>query len=271
MLREPAVAGAFYPSRREELLSMLDEFVVADEPPKRAFGAVSPHAGYVYSGRAAGALFARIEVPETVVIMGPNHRGVGARYGVFGEGAWRTPLGDVAVDETLAAAILEAAPFLENDASSHVYEHSIEVQLPFLQYRRSDVKIVPISISEHDYVRLVKLGRAIAAAAESSGAEPLVLASSDMTHYEDADSAARKDRMAIERMQALDEEGLWQVVNRHRISMCGVAPAVAAIAAAREMGATEGTLAKYMTSGDATGDYNEVVGYAALAFTKGSE
>jgi len=271
MLREPAVAGAFYPGQRQQLEAMLDEFVASDEAPKPALGGVSPHAGYIYSGRVAGALFARMEVPETAVILGPNHRGVGARYGVFAEGAWRTPLGEAAVDEKFAAALLETAAFLHSDASSHVYEHSIEVQVPFLQYRRRDVRIVPISIAEHDYDKLVKLGHAIAATAQSTGTDVLVLASSDMTHYEDADSAARKDRMAIERMEALDEEGLWRVVNRHRISMCGVAPAVATLVAVRQMGAREGRLVKYATSGDETGDYNEVVGYASLVFTRGSE
>ncbi|MHC4712247.1 MAG: AmmeMemoRadiSam system protein B [Planctomycetota bacterium] len=268
MIREPAVAGAFYPGRADSLEATLDELIIAGDIIPNVVGAVSPHAGYVYSGRAAGALFASIDVPETVVVLGPNHRGIGDRYGVFDDGAWKTPLGSVRIDGDLASAILAAVPFLKADTSSHMYEHSIEVQVPFLQYRRPQVKIVPISIGEHDYTKLVKLGRGIAEAAHNTDARPLVLASSDMTHYESADDASRKDRKAIDRMLALDEEGLWHTVNRQQISMCGVAPAVAAITAAREFGAAEGRLISYMTSGDITGDYNEVVGYASLAFVR---
>jgi len=268
MLRQPVVAGAFYPAEKTRLLTMLDGFMGAEATIHGAVAAVSPHAGYVYSGAAAGALFAAIDAPATAVIIGPNHRGLGVAYGLFPGGAWRTPLGDATVDEDLAAKIKGKVPFLEEDTASHVHEHSIEVQVPFLQYRNSDVKIVPICIGEHDYARLVQLGRGIAAAVRESGREALVLASSDMTHYESAEEAGRKDRMAIERMLALDEEGLWQTVNRHRISMCGVAPAVAALAAAKDLGAAEAKLVKYMTSGDVTGDTSEVVGYASVAFVR---
>jgi len=247
---------------------MLDELLVSETAIAGVVGAVSPHAGYIYSGQAAGQLFASMDVPAAVVILGPSHKALGAAYGVFDKGAWRTPLGDTAVDEQLAASIEKRVPFAKGDTVSHVYEHSIEVQVPFLQLRRPDVKIVPICIGEHDYPRLVALGQGIAAAVRESGADALVLASSDMTHYESAEAAGRKDRMAIERMIALDEEGLWQTVMSRRISMCGVAPAVAAIAAARELGAVEGRLVRYMTSGDVTGDNSEVVGYASLAFVR---
>ncbi|MCD6405650.1 MAG: AmmeMemoRadiSam system protein B [Planctomycetes bacterium] len=268
MLREPAVAGAFYPAEKDRLEAMLDSFVVSGVGAPGAVAALSPHAGYIYSGAAAGALFAAVDVPGTVVILGPNHRGIGARYGLYDRGAWQTPFGEAAVDEELADAIRNAAPFVESDTASHMHEHSIEVQVPFLQYRRGDVKIVPICIGEQNYGRLVELGGAIAAAAQKTATEVLVLASSDMTHYESAEEASRKDHLAIERMFALDEEGLWEVVGRYRISMCGVGPAVAAMAAARELGAAEGRLIKYTNSGDVTGDYREVVGYAAVAFVR---
>ena len=267
-MREPAVAGAFYPAGEDQLLAMLDELVAGGERITGALGAVSPHAGYVYSGRAAGALFASVEVPETVVVLGVNHRGIGAKYGLYDEGAWLTPLGEVEIDRDLAEAIKSEAGFVVSDVSSHVHEHSIEVQVPFLQYARKDVRVVPISIGENDYAQLVALGKAIAAAVRAVGREVLVLASSDMTHYESAVDAERKDRIAIERMLALDEEGLWRVVRSQGISMCGVAPATAAIAAVRELGADDARLVQYTTSGEVTGDYNEVVGYAALAFTR---
>ncbi len=268
MLRQPAVAGAFYPGDKVRLASMIDAMLISAEPVHDAVAAVAPHAGYIYSGAAAGALFASIDIPLTVVILGPNHRGVGAPYGIFDLGAWHTPLGDAAIDEPMAAAILKQAGFLRSDTTSHVHEHSIEVQVPFLQYVRPDVKIVPICIGEHNYSRLVELGMALVAAAREVGREVFILASSDMTHYESSQEAGRKDRMAIERMLALDEEGLWRTVISHRISMCGVAPAVAAIAAAREMGATDARLVKYTDSGDVTGDKSAVVGYASVAFVK---
>jgi hypothetical protein len=271
MLRQPVVAGAFYPKDRGRLTAMVDGYLVGEKMIPGAVAAVCPHAGYEYSGAAAGALYAVVEVPSTVVVLGPNHRGVGAAYGIFESGSWRTPLGDVAIDEELARAVKKRAAFVKSDATSHAYEHSIEVQVPFLQRRRGDVKIVPICIGEHDYGRLVELGSAIGAAVKELGRQALIVASSDMTHYESAESAGRKDRMAIERMLAMDEEGLWRTVERHGITMCGVAPAVAAMAAARALGASEGRLVKYMTSGDVTGDNSEVVGYASIAFTKETE
>jgi MEMO1 family protein len=249
---------------------MLEGFLTDGKPLEGVVAAVSPHAGYVYSGAAAGALFASVTVPPTVVIMGPNHRGLGAPYGVYDKGAWGTPLGEVSIDEAFAAALLREVSFLSSDTVSHMHEHSIEVQVPFVQYLRPSVKIVPICIGEHDYGRLAELGAGIARTAKAAGYEPLVVASSDMSHYEPADSAARKDRMAIERMLALDEEGLWEVVRRYGITMCGVAPAVAAISAARAMGAGEAKLVKYTNSGETTGDMAEVVGYASVAFIKES-
>jgi AmmeMemoRadiSam system protein B len=266
MLRQPAVAGSFYPGDKARLTTMLEGLLVSDLSLTGVLGAVSPHAGYMYSGPAAGSLFASFVVPRTVVIIGPNHKGMGANYAIFDAGSWRTPMGDVPVDEQLAAKLKKNLPFLKSDTSAHLYEHSIEVQVPFLQERRKDVTIVPICVGEHNFARLLELGNGLAAAIGESSAQTLLLASSDMTHYESADSAGRKDRMAIERMLALDEEGLWETVTRHNISMCGVAPAVSVIAASRALGAVEGKLIRYMTSGDVTGDSDEVVGYASLVF-----
>lgn len=268
MLRQPAVAGTFYPDDRKRLAAMVEEFLFAEEIIPGVVAGVAPHAGYQYSGAAAGALYAAIEVPEAVVILGPNHRGIGSPYGMFDKGAWRTPLGDVAINEALAEAIGREVGFIQADPGCHQYEHSIEVQLPFLQSRRPGVTFVPICIGEMDFNRLVELGGGIAAAAKATGIETLVIASSDMTHYESAEEAERKDHMAIERMRALDEEGLWRTVARYNISMCGVAPAVSAIAAARDLGAAEGKLVVYSNSGDVTGDASEVVGYASMAFIK---
>jgi len=268
MLRQPAVAGAFYPGDKARLTAMLEGLLVSDLTVEGVVGAVSPHAGYMFSGAAAGALLASFAIPPAVVILGPNHWGLGESYGILDTGALRTPLGDVAIDEKLAASVKAHVAFVKSDTLSHAREHSIEVQVPFLQQCRRDVKIVPISIREHNFSRLCELGRGIAAAVRESGGDVLVLASSDMTHQESAESAHRKDRLAVERMLALDEEGLWTTVSRHDISMCGVAPAVSTIVAARELGAVEGKLVRYMTSGDVTGDNDEVVGYASLVFVR---
>lgn len=271
MIRHPAVAGAFYPGDRARLESVLETYVSSSESIEGVVAAVAPHAGYEYSGPAAGALFASIEMPETVVVLGPNHRGLGAPYGLFEKGAWQTPLGEAAIDEEFAARLMKEADFLESDSASHIYEHSIEVQVPFLQYCRAGVKIVPVSIGEHDYGKLMRLAAAIAGTAEALGSKPLVLASSDMSHYETAENASRMDRVAIERMLALDEEGLWEEVSRRGITMCGVAPAVIAIAAGKAMGADAAKLVMYNNSGDATGDFSQVVGYASLGFYRETE
>jgi AmmeMemoRadiSam system protein B len=277
-IRLPRYAGSFYESSatscRHHVERLLEAADLPKDLPRALYGGIVPHAGWVFSGEAAAhtmAALAKAGPLETVVLFGTDHRGAASGGEVFDSGLWRTPLGDVAIDEELARAVKKRAAFVKSDATSHAYEHSIEVQVPFLQRRRGDVKIVPICIGEHDYGRLAELGAAIGAAVKELGRQALVVASSDMTHYESAESASRKDRMAIERMLAMDEEGLWRTVERHGITMCGVAPAVATIAAARALGASEGRLVKYMTSGDITGDNSEVVGYASIAFTKETE
>lgn len=245
---------------------------MAGGTPGPAIGLVSPHAGYVYSGRVAGAGYAAVEVPPTAVVLSPSHTGAGAPLALWPEGAWSTPLGEVPVDEELAGALLAAGTDLQADTLAHGREHSLELQLPFLQVRRPDVRIVPICIGTHDIGSLERLGAALAEVASSRGAtgagearDVLIVASSDMTHYEPADQARAKDRLAIERMEALDPEGLFETVTRHRISMCGVAPATAMLFAARRLGASRGELVAYGDSGEVTGDSSEVVGYAAVA------
>jgi len=260
--RKPAVAGTFYPGFKQSLSRQIGSFEVKGQPKQRCIGVISPHAGYVYSGAVAGELYSKIEIPPSVIILAPNHRGPFVRFALSPADNWQTPLGDVAIDADLAGAIRKAFPTLELDAAPHVYEHSAEVQVPFLQHFRPDVKIVPIVIAEHELEPLVEFGEALAECVR--GGDALIVASSDMTHFENAASAERRDKMALDKVLAIDPEGLHQTVHANDITMCGVSPAVAMLTAARALGAKTAELVRYANSGDVSGDYDSVVGYAAV-------
>jgi AmmeMemoRadiSam system protein B len=264
-LRTPAVAGQFYPGSAAALRRDLDAYI-PDAPRQDFFGGISPHAGYVYSGPTAGALFGRMRVPDAVVLLGPKHHGAGAEYAVWATGLWRTPLGDCPVNEKLAAAVLAACPLLRADETAHRPEHSLEVVVPFLQYVHPAVTIVPVALAPMSAGDVRATGEGLAAALRPLLPEAVVVVSSDMTHYESAAAAAAKDRLALDRVAALDEEGLLAVARANDISMCGVWPAAVGIAAVKALGAREGVLIHYTNSGEASGDYGHVVGYAAVAF-----
>jgi len=264
--RAPAVAGRFYPGSRHSLTAELARYLEPRPARRKVKGLVAPHAGYMYSGQVAGAVYAAVEMPARLVILCPNPTGVGAALAVMAGGAWQTPLGEAAVDEALAGALLKALPQLQQDESAHRYEHSLEVQLPFIQACRADFRFVPICVRTSRLETLLRLGDALGEAAAESDEPVLLVASSDMTHYEPAAEARRKDHLAIRYMEALDPEGLAQVVDEESISMCGWAPAVAVIQACRRLGAQKGELVRYATSGDVTGDQGSVVGYAGLVF-----
>jgi AmmeMemoRadiSam system protein B len=228
---------------------------------------VVPHAGYRYSGDVAGAVYAATALPPSLVILCPNHTGQGRPIAMMNRGAWRTPLGDAVIDETLADRILQASALVELDARAHRDEHSLEVQLPFLQVRMKEFAFVPICVGDVGLSDLTQLGHDLARAIQDSERPVGLVISSDMSHYIPADQALEKDMMAVERMAALDPEGLYQVVRTKEISMCGFAPAVAGLTAAREAGARRARLVAYANSGDSSGDYDQVVGYAGLAVT----
>jgi AmmeMemoRadiSam system protein B len=262
MDREPAVAGRFYTDEPRALAREVDSFLTVKERPVPARGIVAPHAGYVYSGAIAGSVYARVAIPAQVVVIGPNHTGLGRSAALWPPGgSWRTPLGRVPVSAELTGA-LAAAPGIELDRAAHAREHSLEVHLPFLQRLRPDVEIAALCLGPLDVGECEAVGKAVAAAARAAGA--LVVASSDMSHYIPADVAREKDRLAIDRILALDAEGLFRTVRRERISMCGVVPATAMLFAARELGAARAELVAYGNSGDVSGDDDQVVGYAAL-------
>lgn len=265
MIRQPAVAGQFYPGNEQALRRELQQLVPVVEQKRPVIGVISPHAGYVYSGRTAGQLLAGIEIPRTVIILGPNHRGRGALAALSPEEGWQTPLGYVPIEKRLAGLIRQQIPAVEPDSEAHEQEHSLEVQVPFLQYLRPDLAIVPLCLAFGDYGGCELLGRGLAAAIREYGEPVLLLASSDMTHYESAEAARQKDSLALERALALDPQGLVEVCRSRRITMCGVIPAAVMLVAAKELGADTAELMAYTTSGDVTGDMRQVVAYASVA------
>ena len=272
MLRHPAVAGHFYHGSAEALRKQVREFIIPDAKRVKAFGVLSPHAGFLYSGSVAGAVYSGVELPDTFVLIGPNHTGLGAPISLMARGQWETPLGAVTIDEPLAAAILSKSSRIHEDTLAHIREHSLEVQLPFIQYFKEKFTIVPIQMLDVRLESCLEVGRAIAGAiaecgmrnAESKGSGVLIIASSDMSHYESAETAKEKDHKAIHHILDLDPEGLYRTVRDSGISMCGFGPAVAMLSACKALGATRAELIKYANSGEASGDYKQVVGYAGI-------
>lgn len=266
-LRRAVVAGQFYPSSARQLRAQIEGF--ADKAPRRkeeCLACLLPHAGYVYSGSVAAQTLSRLMVKDRVVMLGPNHTGLGSAFSIMTSGAWETPFGETPIDEELASRILRNCPRLREDALAHAREHSLEVEVPLLQFFNPAVRIVPIAILAGDTRALQETGRGIARAIQEAGLEKevLVVASSDMTHYEPDASARKKDRAAIEAILRLDEELLAVTIERLGITMCGWQPAVAMISLAKALGARKGELAAYQTSGDVTGDTESVVGYAGI-------
>jgi AmmeMemoRadiSam system protein B len=266
-VRPPAVAGAFYDARPDRLDRDVRSRLAAagsGGPPRAAFGAIVPHAGYVYSGPVAAAVYARLRIPPTCVVLCPNHTGRGAPAALDPSDSWRTPLGDVPVDRRLAGRLAELAPSLEPDAEAHRREHSLEVQLPFLQALRPGVAFVPICLGEPSLALCREIGEALAKVRAEEAEPPLLLASSDMNHYESRADGRRKDDRALARVEALDAEGLFRTVLTESISMCGFLPATALLFAARAAGAGPAGVVARRDSGDETGDTSSVVGYAGV-------
>ncbi len=267
-VRSPAVAGRFYPHKREDLLREVDQYLKPESPDEKkidsALGCVVPHAGYMYSGHVAGAVYRLLPARSRYVILGPNHWARGSPLAVMSAGDWLTPLGQVPLDTELARNIRENCPLLTEDAQAHAGEHSLEVQVPFLQRLSSMPKFVPIAIALADDASLELLGHAIADAIRRSEEPVLVIASSDMNHYEPDLITREKDDKAIEKILQLDPAGLLQVVRDEDISMCGYAPTVSMLIAAKELGAREARLIRHATSADTGGDTDSVVGYAGI-------
>ena len=267
ILRHPAVAGRFYPRDPHDLRTEAQGYLsqtVSNAAPVKAIGCIAPHAGYMYSGHVAGAVFASIEIPQLCVVLCPNHTGMGRALAMMNEGAWETPLGEVPIDAGFASALQQRFPALQNDSAAHRAEHAAEVELPFLQLRQPNLQIVPIALGTGQFEVLEQLGLALADVVAQSKEPVLIVASSDMNHYESDPVTRAKDHRAIERILTLDPRGLFDVVTQQDISMCGFGPAVAMLTAARQLGAKSAELVKYATSGDVSGDREMVVGYAGV-------
>jgi hypothetical protein len=265
-MRLPAVAGTFYPSGPAELRREVER-LLATGPAKPAHAVVAPHAGYAYSGPTAGRVFGGVEVPDLVIVLSPNHTGLGPPMSIYPEGEWKVPGGQIPVDAATARRLVELDPDLVPETEAHEDEHGVEVEIPFLLRRNPRARLVAIVLGTQDFEAMRRLGAALAKVARGA----LLVASSDMNHFENDAVTRAKDRKAIDRLLALDERGLDEVCRRERITMCGRAPAVAVLVAAKALGAVRARLMDYRTSADASGDRSRCVGYAGLKFDAGKD
>jgi MEMO1 family protein len=268
MLRLPAVAGQFYPGSPRELTALVEEYTKEETPREKlkVRACLVPHAGYIYSGRVAGRVFSRISLPKKILLLGVRHSPRGEALAILSEGAWRTPLGDVPIETPLAVRLRKECPALREDSVAHSREHSLEVELPFLQVLDPGFSFVPVALGTLRFEDLAETGEGIARTLEAAGEEILIVTSSDMNHYEDDDTTRRKDHKAIECMLKMDAKGLYKVCRDDEISMCGLGPAVTMLTAVKRLGGQKAELLGYATSGDISGDRDSVVGYAGMVF-----
>jgi len=280
-VRRPTQAGAFYEGDAEALKTQIENCFLQElgprkhpkvnkAGPRKIIGLVCPHAGYMFSGAVAAKAYyelAQDGKPDTAVILGPNHTGYGSALALMNEGVWRTPLGDVEIDSATANQIVHETRLVDVDDVAHRFEHSIEVQLPFLQYLYgSEFKFVPVCFQMQDLDSAVEVGKALVEVLANKNA--VVIASSDMTHYEPQGNAAAKDLAALKAVEEMDEKRFYSIIETQNVTACGYGPIAAVITAAKGLGAKEAKLLCYKSSGDVTGDYSSVVGYAAVCFKK---
>jgi len=271
-IRKPSVAGQFYPASAPSLTKQIQNLLEQDLSTKEktaeidAYACMLPHAGYMYSGSVAAKTLSRIKIKDKIILLGPNHTGFGAQFSIVKEGAWQTPLGEVPIESNLAGELLKECRYLEEDNLAHAHEHSLEVELPFLQYFSKKFAIVPIAFFPAEAEVLQEIGKDIAGAIKKLNLQSstLIIASSDMTHYESKDQAEKKDSEAIQAILDLDEKRLLRRVRELNISMCGYVPVTVMLVAAKELGANKAKLVKYQTSGEVTQDNTSVVGYAGI-------
>jgi len=264
MIREPIVADKFYPADRVLLKDQIESMVDKKATPRKALGVVSPHAGYSFSGKVACEVFSNVKLTDTVIILGPNHTGLGKAFALYPKGSWNTPFGNAYIDSDFSESLLSRSELIQEDVTAHLAEHSLEVQVPVLQHFKPDIKIVPITISATELAPCLKVAEQIAATITDSGKDTLIVASSDMTHYESQLEAKKKDKLAIDAILKLDEGMLFKNVEEYNITMCGAIPTIVMLSAIKVLGANSARLVRYQTSGDVTGDYSEVVGYAGI-------
>lgn len=267
-MRIPAVAGQFYPGSQKQLAADVKSMLSASskKTKKKAYAAVSPHAGYIYSGQLAADTLGILDVPETVILIGPNHRGKGERV-ALSTVTWETPLGAISPKNEITKQLQDNSPLFQIDENAHQNEHSLEVQLPLLQLLQKNLHIVPILVAHLSYSECEIVAKAIADTIKLSGQEVLTLASSDMNHYESREKTQQKDSLAIQAIRDFSAPDLYQIVHQHSITMCGVIPTVISILVAKQLGANRSEIIGYTDSGHVSGDTDQVVGYAGILFS----
>ncbi len=263
-VRNPSFSNLFYPENPLQLKTSVERLLIREKDIKKVSFLLVPHAGYIYSGATAGKTFACSEISKRVIIMGPNHTGKGKSVSIWTKGLWKTPLGEISIDEENSIKLIELTGKEYKDREGHIKEHSIEVELPFMQVRYGNFSMVPICVATENYIELKRLGECIAKTIELSKEETTIIVSSDMNHYESAETNKKKDFYAIEAILNLDPEKLYKEVNEKEISMCGYAPAVSALYALNLLQGKSMELIDYSHSGIVTGDYSEVVSYAGI-------
>lgn len=264
MLRRPAVAYQFYPGEPAALKKTVNSMVKENAPKGDALAIIAPHAGYIYSGKVAGSVYSAVNIPDNIILLGPNHTGLGERAAIMSSGEWEMPFGKVNINKELAHLLIEESHIFSDDQTAHLREHSLEVQLPFIHHFNKKAGIVPVTIMYLAYKECEELGKAVANVIHKYAGKVLIAVSSDMNHYESDVVTKKKDKMAIDKILALDPKGLLETVSEEDISMCGIIPATIALVAAKELGAKKAELVDYATSGDTSGDYAHVVGYAGI-------
>ncbi len=264
MNRKPAVAGQFYPAEADKLKDEINKYIDIKAKKEDVLGIVVPHAGYMFSGKVAGNVYSRINFPQTFIIIGPNHQGIGAPLSIVTEGIWDTPLGTVAIDGEIAQKILDNSRILKEDSNAHLYEHSLEVQIPFMQYLGTNFQIVPISMFDYAKQTCRNLADTISKVLKEIDKKVIIVASTDMTHYETQKMANQKDKMVIDEILNLNPKGMLEIVEKYGITMCGSGPTATMLFACKDLGAKNAELILYNTSGDITGDNAQVVGYAGI-------
>jgi MEMO1 family protein len=270
MLRLPAVAGQFYPHDPQELSALVAQFTQHEKnlEKMKVRACLVPHAGYVYSGAVAGAVFSRIHLPQKILLLGVRHFPRGEPLAILSDGAWRTPLGDVPIDADLAARLRKECSLLQEDSVAHSREHSLEVELPFLQCLDAGFSFVPVAVGTVNFQDLVETGAGIARVLRESKEEILLVTSSDMNHYDDDATTKRKDALAIERLLKMDAAGLYEICRAEKVTMCGLGAAVVMLTAMNALGVKDAELVCHATSGEVTGERDRVVGYAGMIFGK---
>ncbi|HZK40532.1 MAG TPA: AmmeMemoRadiSam system protein B [Atribacterota bacterium] len=280
-IRKPAVAGSFYAGDLKSLNRQIENCflhkigpgeipLVNPERKNNIIGLISPHAGYMYSGPVAANGFYKIALdgkPDTIIILGPNHRGFGEDISIMAEGKWETPLGELKIDTDIAESILRNSKIIKNDKKSHQFEHSIEVQLPFIQYIfGKNIKFLPICMTRQDINTDIEIAQSICSSVADK--DVLIVASSDFTHYEPQEYAKKMDKQAINAILNFDPKRLYDMIYQQNLSMCGPGPITVMLNICEKLGAKKAELLKYATSGDITGMYDQVVGYASIIIRK---